>query len=259
MKPYSIRCPQFDTASGGIRVLYGLYGWLLAKGQVAMLNAVFENPDFIGIYSDIYKGNELGANKVVRYLLNEPGVMGGVNQVTGQWESGQTEFDKTDIIYIFSEIFNTIGVDDKHSHFFLPIINTHLFKNNKKKRNKTAFFVGKGLNFNYHPDTAVEITKQKAYDQQWLSELLNECEVLYSYDPVSALSEIARLCGCPVIMLGDKYTEEDYKKYEPGTMGMVWGGSDIPKLDSDAFLEHYTGLRTQFSTKLDQFIEETQK
>jgi len=37
MKPYSIMTPPFEVTSGGIRVMYGLYAWLLVKGQVAQV------------------------------------------------------------------------------------------------------------------------------------------------------------------------------------------------------------------------------
>jgi hypothetical protein len=48
MKPYVIACPPWETTSGGVRVMYGLYGWLLAKGQVVYLN---ERPVDGGLYS----------------------------------------------------------------------------------------------------------------------------------------------------------------------------------------------------------------
>ena len=92
-KFYSIMTPPFDPTSGGIRVMWGLYGWLLAKGQVAYTNATSDNPDdFIAIYPEIYRGNEAGAKTVVRYLLNKPGTMALYGT------PGLTTFDKNDKI-----------------------------------------------------------------------------------------------------------------------------------------------------------------
>lgn len=78
-KPYLIRTPQFDPTSGGIRVMYGLYGWLLAKGEIAYLNAKIDIPS-IGIYPEIYHGNDMGAKTIVRYVLQTPGLMGTADQ-----------------------------------------------------------------------------------------------------------------------------------------------------------------------------------
>jgi len=257
LRPYSIRSPQFDLTSGGIRVLYGLYGWLLAKGQLVFMNAMFENPDFVGIYTDIHKGNDLGANTVVRYLLNKVGVMGGVNPATGEWETGQTSFDPTDRIYYFSKLF---GETEPDNYMFLPILNTHLFRDQKKKRDRRAVFVGKGVDTGLHQRGATIIDRSLAQDQQELADLLNECEVLYSYDPVSAMTEIARLCGCRVVYLSETYTREDYaNKYEAGVNGMSFGTDEGVELDTEAFTQHYLDLRETFSKRLDIFIESTQQ
>lgn len=250
-KPYSIRCPQFEITSGGIRVLYGLHGWLLAKGQISFLNAVFENKDFIGIYSDIHHGNELGANTVVRYLLNRPGVM------CSNGIPGPTSFLPSDKLYYFSRLFG--DTDDEH-YLFLPILNMHLFKDLKKKRTKKAVFYGKAGDMHFdHPDGCIPIDRRVASDQAALAELLNECQVMYCYDPVTAMTEIARLCGCRVVMFNDVYTKAEFSRYEPGMNGISWGKEEEVKLDTQAFRDHYKAMVELFSSKLDQFIEETQK
>lgn len=256
MRPYSIRAPEFDPTSGGIRVMYGLYGWLLAKGQIAHINAVFENKDFVGIYPEIYHGNDLQANTVVRYLLNKPGVMGSVGP-DGSFRGGPTIFPRSDRIYAFSELFNTEGCNKDHI-LFLPILNLHIFKDQKKARTKKAVFVGKGQNTGLHPQDCVPIDRKFAQDQQALADLLNECEVMYQYDPVSAMSEIARLCGCRVVMLQEEYSKDDYRKYEPGINGISWGLNEEIRLEVDGFRQHYIELRQKFSKQLDIFIDQTQ-
>lgn len=238
--------------------MYGLYGWLLAKGQIAFMNAKFNHSDCIAVYPEIQQGNPAEANTVVRYILNKPGLIPALMS-DGTLQYGQTEFDESDKLIYFSRMF---GGEDS---MFLPILDLHLFRDQGKKRTKTAYFVGKGIKdpdierkFT-HPKNAILIDRNLAQDQSKLADLLNECQVLYDYDPVSAMTEISRLCGCPVIYLSDKYTEKDYDKYEPGKMGMVWGGTKIPKLDSKAFRKHYMGLWDSFNTHLDYFIEDTQK
>lgn len=251
-KPYSVYCPPFSVTSGGIRVMYGLYGWLLAKGMIAYINASFENKDFIGIYPEIVNGNPMEAETIVRYLLNEPGVM------SNGIEPSPTTFDPTDKLYVFSELFNTIKADENHK-LFLPIINTNLFQNERRRiRPYKCVFVGKGIDDGSHPKECIPIDRNLAQDQVHLADFLNDCEVMYSYDPVSAMFEIARLCGCRVVILNSKYTKEEFEKYEPGMNGISFGKDEGIEVDSDAFRDHYLEMKDEFSRKLDIFIEETQ-
>jgi len=243
--------PPFEPLSGGIRVMYGLYGWLLAKGQLAYLNATFESPNFVAVYPEIYQGNITGSNNVVRYILQTPGVMNlyGV--------PGETTFPKNDKIFVFSKIYDTFGVDDDHL-MFLPILNLHLFKDYGKKRKKTCYMVGKGENQHNHPEHSFELTREFALDQRALADKLNECQTLYIYDRCSAMMEIARLCGCRVKYYGN-FKKEDLEKYEPGMNGITYKDEEDIPLDVDAFNEHYRGMIKLFEKKLDKFIEITQK
>jgi len=256
-RPYSILTPEFDPLSGGIRVMYGLYGWLLAKGQIVYLNAKYEDNDFVAVYPEIYHGNQANANTVVRYILNKPGVM-ATNGIPGP-----TTFDKKDKIYVFSKIYDTLGVDDDHL-MFLPILNTHLFKDQKKKRSQKCVFVGKGTDLDI-PETKglVRITRELLMRQGVLADFLNDCEVMYSYENPTAMNEIARLCGCRVIFIPEgaslKYTEKELKeKYEPSNEGISWGIGNDSGFDAKAFRKHYMGLKDIFEAKLDKFIAETQ-
>lgn len=248
-KPYLIRTPQFDPVSGGIRVMYGLYGWLLAKGQIALLNSQMEIPT-VGIYPEIYHGNDMQSQRVIRYILQTPGVMstGGIQ--------GPVTFDKNDEIYVFSRVYDQWGVDDDHV-LFLPIIDLHVFRDQGNKRTKTAFYCARGENLGKHPDDAIEITREFATDQQALADLLNECKRIYVYDNITAMLEVARLCGCPVEYWGPD-SLQTLQKYEPGTNGLFYRDSMESFWDPSSFREHYKGMRQTFEERLDKFIEQTQ-
>lgn len=249
-KPYSIMSPPFSVTSGGIRVMYGLYGWLLAKGQIAFLNATFENKDFIAIYPEIVNGNPMEAENVVRYILAPLGEMSSYG------ETGPTSYDKGDLIYSFSKmIYDT---DDEHT-LFLPIINTHLFTNLKRReRPYKCVFVGKGTDTNLHPKDSVYIDKNLSQDQAQLADFLNDCEVMYCYDHRTAMTEVARLCGVRVVIFPSIVSLEQFKLYEPGMNGINWGKDEGIKV-TDEFRDHYLKMKDEFSRKLDIFIEETQK
>lgn len=255
-KPYLIRTPSFDPTSGGIRVMYGLYGHLLAKGEMAFINVGMDIPT-IGIYPEIYHGNDMNASKVVRYILQTPGMMGTGNQ-NGEFQLGpSTEEIKatSDLIYTFSKIYDTVGLDDAHT-MFLPIINLKVFKDQHKTRTKTCYLVGKGVEGTKHPEDAIELTREFAQDQQALADLLNECHTLYVYDKLSAMMDIARLCGVNVRYYGD-FSKEELTKYEPGMNGLGYRDEEATVWTS-AFRSHYEGLVRKFDEKLDLFIEETQ-
>jgi len=250
MKPYAIVCPQYDHTSGGIKVMYGLYGHLLARGYEVYMNQ-FPEGDVIAIYPEIVGGNPINATTVVRYILNKLGVMhtGGMEPLR--------EIDPTEHNYYFSRIFG--DTDDDH-YMFLPIINTDIFKDQGKKRDKRAVFVGKGEDLGLHKPGAIIIDRSLAQDQQELADLLNECSVIHQYDPISAMSEVARLCGCRVELLNDQYSRDDYEtKYEPGANGISFGSQEHEELDTEAFREHYMQMKVDFKKQLDKFIEETQK
>jgi hypothetical protein len=257
LKPYTLFTPPFDSVSGGVRVMYGLYGHLLAKGQIAHLNAKFNHSDCVAIYPEIEHGNPAEAFTVVRYILNIPGVVDAIYS-DGSFKKGPTKFNDDDILYYFSRLFGE--TDEKH-YMFLPILNLHLFKDQKKLRNKTCYFVGKGfdLTLDKHPKDAILVDRELAQDQQALADLLNETDALYCYDPVTAMLELARLNGCRIVQIPSIYSREEFSKYEPTMNGISWGEDEGIKLDYEKFRNHYANMIKQFSEKLDFFIEETQR
>lgn len=238
--------------------MYGLRSWLEIKGQIVYINAKFENHDFIAVYPEIYNGNEAGADTVVRYILQTPGLMSsyGIPSPTTE-EYRSNPIYKNDHFYVFSKIYDTFGVGDDRL-LFLPILNLHIFKNSVKKRTKTCYLVGKGVNQHKHPQDAVELTREFAKDQVALANLLNECHTLYCYDRLSAMMDIARLCGCKVRYYGD-FDKKDLEKYETGMNGLTYRDEEEVDLRSYIFRCEYEQMRNVFSKKLDKFIEYTQE
>ena len=256
IKPYLLRTPPYDPISGGIKVMYGLYGHLLAKGLPAFLNTQIDTPS-IGVYPEIYHGNDMFADKVVRYILQTPGVM-GTSDETGEFRNGPTAFGPKDEIYVFSRVYDEWDVKVTHV-LFLPIIDLFTFKDMGLKRSKTAFYVGKGVNLGKHPEGSIEITRDFARDQEALAKLLNGCKALYIYDRLSAMMEVARLCGCPVRYYGE-LTKDKLFLYEPGMNGVSYKDDDEVPLDIKGFRNHYSKeLVRTFKDNLNEFIESTQE
>lgn len=248
--PYSVFCPNFDITSGGIRVMWGLLGWLLAKGQIAQPNTRYSG-DFIAIYPEIVQGNPLGATKIIRYILNRPGYM-AMNGVPGP-----SSFDPTDSQYYFSQLF----ADHKINSFFLPIVDLNTFYvQEKSTRINSCKFIGKGIDtHSTRTEDLFTIDRPFARDQRRLADYLNTCEVMYCFDPCSAMTEIARLCGCRVVMVNNtQYTKEMFSVYEPGMNGISWGEEENNELDAETFRAKYIDLINTFEHNLNQFIKDTQ-
>ncbi len=253
MRPYCVVTPDFKIDSGGIRVMWGLYGWLLAKGQIVNVNTKYPDPDFVAIYPEIYHGNPMEANTVVRYILQKPGMMGKGTPGTSSFRSGPTEFDPNDKLFAFSRLYME-GLAE-NQYMFLPILDMYLFTDKKKPRTKKYYYIGKGKNTIKHPSDATELPRMR--DQQKLADMMNKCEGLYIYDPVTALSEIARLCGTRVVMFAPMDGFE--KNYEPGINGISLYKDNGVKLNYTKFRAHYSKMREAFSTKMDSFITLTQQ
>jgi hypothetical protein len=242
-KPYTIITPPFEITSGGIRVMWGLYGWLLSKGQIAFVNAKITGGESIAIYPEIMQGNPAESTHVVRYILQKPGL------ASFYGKPGPKEFDKSDHLYYFSKMYAPNNIDDNHV-MFLPILDLNLFKDKGKQRAKTCYLVGKGKNTNVHPKDSILINRKFANNQQALADLLNECHTMYSYDPATAMFEVARLCGCKVVLFNSEGF--DLSKYEPGLNGIN------SELDVKAFRKHYIEMVMLFDRKIDKFIRESQ-
>lgn len=261
-KPYVIVSPQFDPTSGGVRVMWGLYGWLLSKGQIAYINEKPMQGDFIAIYPEIEHGNPTNASTVVRYILAKPGEVDAI-YASGIIKKGPTDFNANDEMYYFSKLCGK--AKDEDHYLFLPILDLHTFKDQGKKRTDTAYLVGKGIKNMYvegsfiHPDKSIMIDRGFAQNQQALADLLNTCHTLYCYDYRTAMTELARLCGCRVIVVNDFYTKKEFSEYEPSMNGINWGKDEGIELDTPKFREHYMGMVDLFSKRLDKFIDRTQE
>lgn len=245
-KPYVIVSPDYDYTSGGIKVMWALYGWLLARGKRVYMNRRPDG-DVIGIYPEIQVGNPAQTDKVVRYVLNKPGVMGGYQN--GVFVPGPSMFDESEKVYYFSRMF---GTTNAAHYLFLPAIDLHVFKDLQLERDKTCFLVGKGIDKHNHPDDSIGLNRDIAKNQSALAKILNECHTFYCYDNLTAMMEIARLCGCRVEYHGN-HTMKELENYEPGLNGIN------SELDTIAFRRHYIAMIREFETKLEDFIDETQQ
>jgi len=80
--------------------------------------------------------------------------------------------------------------------------------------------------------------------------VLNRVSVLYSFDPVSGMTDVARLCGCPVVILAPRPPgEHDWS-------GVGFGF--VTPFDSHAFRERYYQRIAASRVQLAEFVRMTQ-
>lgn len=165
----------------------------------------FGLPQTIIVYPEMLNGNMLGAKHVVRYFMHNPG------HFTGRVEYGQEE------LYIrYSNSFARDYVPQKGSvvsPHLMTISTTPSCYNREevaKKREGTAYIVrkGKGKDMVHDMEHAI-LLDGKSHEE--VAVILKRVERLVSYDPVTAYSSFALLCGCPsIIILGNDETPDTY-------------------------------------------------
>lgn len=259
MKPVVVWTPPqgFANESGGIKVLHAFCNELNKAGQQAYITSGNPNPnwntptwqggtnDFIAVYPEIIQDNPLNANKVVRYILYKQ----------------QRDIPEGETFISFMNMFNIWELPDDHI-LYLPVIETDIFTDTHQSRSGTAYYLGKGANSLRISETnnSFEITKAFTLNKEQLKDKLNSIELLYTYDNMTAINEIARLCNCPVVIIPDgSFTKKEYTKHELGLEGLGYGIEETEwaksTINSEAFHKKYQDLIYQFRIKLLQFIK----
>ena len=213
MKKYLIVAPSFDRRSAGIKALYVLCGKLNDSGYDAYITgdprdcgynckSVFSlNPEQLKdlqlngvvVYPDyIVNGNPLRFTNVVRWFL-------GITQITPEHE---LVFSMSPSHNFQVEAANNLMMFGIEDFFKLPEV---------ENRTKKCFRVGKGSSIPRLSitDGCIEITAEYPSNRHELAKLLQESEVLYTYDNFTFLITEAILCGCPVVILGHPITAKE--------------------------------------------------
>lgn len=265
MRPYLVLSYDYAHNSGGRKVLHRLCHELNLAGQEAYIppewiaNPEWNTPshepsfegDWVAVYPEVVPGNPWGAPHVARWVLNHPGVI----VPAGGSAPGDAVYDPAEIVFIFHEAFNAMGVGPERV-LNLPTIETDIYFDRHLPRVGEVFYVGKSSKSRELPG-ALEVTTAMAADRENLADVLNKATVMYTFDNETAMAEIARLCGCPVIVIPDgSYTWEQYDRLV-GWVGQGWDAMP-PPFDSAAYRAWYLGRIDTFHERLADFIRITQ-
>lgn len=275
--PYYLYAPPYTECSGGTRAIHYLCHALNLIGEEAyvttdtvandlrtpaLTDAVRERHLASGIepivvYPEIVPDNPLAAHRVVRYLLNTPGVVNGQEPTWGD----------DDLIFSFGAEILPAGM--KAEIMEVPLINARIYNldgTDEQKRSGALLFINRYLDRGgiLSPVTAqaLEISyRVPARSPEELASLYKRASVLYTYEPSTACFE-ALLCGCPVVYLQNELLLPAPFKGYLGTDGCTWG-TDPASLEAarksvGKATDNYRRKQTDFWKQLDNFVRITQ-
>lgn len=259
MKPYFILMPDWSNVSGGGALLHSFAVRLHRLGMEVYVSTNAQNPlweklptldvfkgdrkNVIAVYPEVTHGNPYHCGHVVRLLLHLPAFFGGPK-----------EFDKDDLLFTHSDIFNhEIGLPEDHV-LHIPYLNTDVFCNQNLKRDKIFAYKNKGIGHYPHPKLKNIPLLGTGFDfdgkegQALLCDVLNKTKVLYCYDNITAMVDIARLCGCAVVIIPDPaWKEEAIRKFDGWDIGGIGYGLE----------EEAQALKTINPTRMRMYYQQT--
>jgi len=285
---FYIYTPRWINSSAGIKVLHYLCHALNCAGQDAYLvfsdfpnklsprvNSNLRTPILtneqaqahflssrspIAIYPETIPGNPLGAVRVVRYLLNYAGALGG-----------EISFPAHEYVVAFSQNIAMHYEDLNKSSgipvLFLPPVDPTEFIFNREKKPFQLVYAGKYRSFVGPPTEvgdlpSVEIFRdgKQMQSREEVKKLLSEASVLYCFENSSLITE-AVLSGTPVLLVKSKFFTEMIAEHELGQGGIRDINSSNAlheaKESVDAGAAQYLESFPNFEKSLSEFITES--
>ena len=271
---FIIYAPDFLPNSAGRYCLYKICHDLNAKGfKAAVTESLVSCPNLNAplltlrdakqvarrkkpwvIYPETISGNPLGAERVIRWVLNRPGLLGG-----------DTVYADNELVFVYSNIYAPFVKNKIQGVLYLPTLDEEIFyppKNAQQERGLACYYVGKSSFKEGHFDraTTFEITRDVPTKKE-LGNIFRSAKILYCFDNATAVAHEAIACGCPVLVIPDgTQTWENYAQSELGTHGIMWGQLDPDvKIDQRLVEAKVSALKANYSAQLEKLLELTQR
>lgn len=271
-KGYVITAPDYVSNSAGVKCLYLLCHDLNRLGYPAYitqssfapaeLNTPIISLDdarrlvstdrYSALYPETVTGNPLGAVKVIRWVLNRPGLL-----------AGEEVYDDNEKVFYYSDVYLGYIKNEVVGKLYMPTIDESIFfDDGKNERCLECYYLGKSQwkDGFFNRNTVFEITRSSP-PQRELGKLFRRSKVLYNFDNSTIVTYEAIMCGCPVVVIPDgTQTWEDYRKLELGTDGIAWGIENFTQARANASLlkERYERVKQEYGRQLEQLIKLTQ-
>ena len=265
---FLIGTQNFSHRSGGIRMLYRLCyhlnvaGYPSAVAPIPSMGWEIEPPypdwpvavhrgrtaDSIVVYPEIVPGNPLEAEKIVRWTLNTPGVLGG--DIFYPDEEMVFVAGSQQLATVSKSVSKPLGPERVLS---VGIIDPkYIYPDPAIEKTLDCVFTYKGEAIRTRYPLLNEASLQRIEDitptMASLGDVLRRTRTLYSYDHKSTILKEAAICGCRVLVV-----HEDGRLLDPEKCGCVENN-----VLWDALRETYA-RKFHDSTFIDAFIRELTK
>jgi hypothetical protein len=228
---------------------------LREKGFEARVNGMPAIHDYVAVYPETVKElNPFQAPRCVRYLLHRPGVVGGPKA----YPEGTLKF-------WYNKIYRGTG---NEPCLTIQTIELDLFNlQGIRNRDTTSTWIGRAERRGYMKGKPVGET---IINHLWpptrnkVADLLKRSRVFYTYEPFTALTTEAALCGCPSIIMTDMssypISRQELDNVGWQQPGLGWGVNEVEKARETLplALPAYLANEEQTKVQLAAFIEITQ-
>ena len=191
------------------------------------------------IYPEITFGNPLNAKNVVRWLLHNPG-----------FHTGKIYYHPNEIYFKFNSAitdFNFPGSSTSVNELKVIHYPTEHYNQNDSNQNRsgTAYCLRKGSNkkiiHNLNDSILIDGMSHKS-----VAEIFKQVKTFISYDPYTAYSIFAILCGCQsVVIPDDGVNEEQWYPNPTDRYGIAYGFEKIAAAQKTKHLVHEHIIKEQ--------------
>ncbi|MCK0209150.1 hypothetical protein MWN33_14030 [Starkeya koreensis] len=214
---FLIWAPPYATTSSGIRALYRLCHHLNEAGYPSAMvarrikrlpkwNIPFHRGgvgDSIVIYPEIVPGNPLAAEKVVRWALNDPGLLGG--ETTYADEEMVFVYDPQRLEAVSRAVKEPLG---PRRVLWMGLIDPDvIYPDPSVPKTIDCSFIYKGRalseRFPLPEGIAIEALEDRTPNMAALGDTLRRTRTLYSYDHYSNVLREAAISGCELRVIGE--------------------------------------------------------
>jgi hypothetical protein len=186
--------------------------------------------EWVAIYPEIVFGNPLGAKNVVRWLLHQPG-----------FHSGGIFYGKAELYFKFNSAINDFsfpGSTTSTQH--LKVIHYPLEHYNSNSSHATRDGIAYSLRKTKNKPLQHDIENSVLIDgktHKEISEIFKSVKIFISYDPYTAYSIFAVLCGCDSIVIPDEGVDEN--EWYPDASDRYGISYGFSKLDESRKTAHF--------------------
>lgn len=206
------------------------------------------------VYSETIPGNPLGATRIVRYLLNYPGALGG-----------QKEFNESELLVSYTKSIQE-SATQKSSILFLPAVKrSELPSISSKDSNLNLMYAGKYRAFVGNPPKIPNLVLKEIFrngpkkqTRKEVLALLAEANSLYLWENSTIATE-AILLGTPCVFMENSFLGKVIADHELGLEGSTFSDTDEGLAAARNSLpiakQKYIQAEENFWSQLENFIK----